>query len=464
MLRETGEIPATTDVLVLGAGIAGHCAALAAAESGASVLFLEKSSQPGGSSAIAGGAFVFCGTDLQVAAGQRDSIDALRRDLLESGKSKNNPELLDAFLANQLETYDFLRNYGVKFQLYMPPAPTIARAHTTGTGRAVTSLHMAARAHKNIQYFSKSAAVRLRRSPGSDRVDAAVVYFGGRELEIVAQKGVILATGGFSRNRDLLQIYAPELVDAVKHGGIANTGDGLMMASDLGAGHADLGYVTGSFGGAICNYPNVVNSANEIPPLLFSFLEGGILVNKHGHRFVDEGQSYKALSNIGMTQPEGIGFQIFDHKLMQSSVDDTSVNNYKEGLIGGYIHAADTIAELASKMEIDPSALEATVARYNADVAANADSQFGRTSNLVSIDTAPYYIAASANALTSTYGGITIDAGMKVLDWFGAPIEGLYAAGEVVGGFHGAGYYSASSLSSAATFGRLAGQAAAAGT
>lgn len=462
MLREVGDIPTETDVLVLGAGIAGHCAALAAAESGARVLFLEKSSQPGGSSAIAGGAFVFCGTDLQSEAGVHDSIDALRDDLLESGQSKNNLALVDAFLANQLETYDFLRNHGVKFQLYIPPAPAIARAHITGTGRAVTTLHMAARAHPSIQFFSKSAAVRLRRSRETGSVDGAFVYFGDRELEIAVRNGIVLATGGFSRNRDLLQIYAPELVDAVKHGGVGNTGDGLLMASDLGAGHADLGYVTGSFGGAICNYPNVVAKANEVPPLLFSFLEGGILVNKHGRRFVDEGQSYKALSNIGMAQPEGIGFQVFDQKLMQSSVDDTSVNNYREGLIGGYIQTADTIAELARKMEIDPLALETTVARYNADVAANADSQFGRTKNLVPIDTAPFYIAASANALTSTYGGITADPGMMVLDWYGSPIHGLYAAGEVVGGFHGAGYYSASSLSSAATFGRLAGEAAAA--
>lgn len=462
MLRETGDIPAETDVLVLGAGIAGHCAALSAAESGAKVLFLEKSSQPGGSSAIAGGAFVFSGTDLQSEAGQEDSIDALRCDLLESGKSKNKVELIEAFLAHQLETYNFLRSHGVKFQLYIPPEPAVARAHITGTGRAVTNLHMAARAHANIQYFSKSAGVRLRRSSEGGRVDGAFIFFGDREVAINVNNGVILATGGFSRNRDLLEIYAPELVDAVKHGGVGNTGDGLIMASDLGAGHADLGYVTGSFGGAICNYPNIVAKANEIPPLLFSFLDGGILVNKHGHRFVDEGQSYKALSSIGMSQPEGIGFQIFDQKLMENSIEDTTVNNYNEGLIGGYIQTADSIAELALKMGIDPAALEATVERYNTDVATNSDSQFGRTKNLILIDTAPYYIAASANALTSTYGGITTDACTKVLDWFGVPIKGLYAAGEVVGGFHGAGYYSASSLSSSATFGRLAGLAAAA--
>ncbi len=292
-------------------------------------------------------------------------------------------------------------------------------------------------------------------------MDGATVFFGGREAEIDVTGGVVLTTGGFSRSRELLQTYAPELADAVKHGGIANTGDGLMMATDLGASHADLGYVTGSFGGGIRNYPKAVYDADEIPPLLFSFLRGGILVNKDGVRFINEGQSYKKISNIGMEQPEGIGFQLFDQQLMDSSTYDTSVNNYKEGLIAGYIQQADTIGEAAGKMGIDPATLEDTVAQYNRDALAGVDTRFGRKVGLMVIDKPPYFIAASANAITSTYGGIRTDANMAVLDWFEEPIVGLYAAGEVVGGFHGAGYYSATSLSSSAAFGRQAGKSAA---
>ncbi len=457
MLREEGDIPEKIDVLVLGAGMAGHCAALAAAEQGASVLLLEKSGQPGGSSAIAGGAFVFCGTDEQKAAGQNDSIEALKRDLLQSGKGKNNVELIDHFLETQLDTYNFLRDHGVKFQLHTVPEPAISRVHVTGTGKAISTLHMAVLAAPNIQFFSKSAGMRLQRSAETERIEGAHVMFGDREVYVEVRGGIVLATGGFSRSRELLAIYAPELENAVPHGGIANTGDGLMMASDLGSGHADLGYVSGSFGGGIRNYPNAEQKSDEIPPLLFSFLEGGIMVNKHGVRFVDEGQSYKALSSIGMEQPEGIGFQIFDHKLMQKSHEDTSVNNYKEALLAGYIQTADTLAELAVKMEIDPLVFQRTVELYNKGVADGIDREFNRRANLISIDQPPYYIAATGNTVTSTYGGITIDGDMSVLDWFGVPIEGLHAAGEVAGGFHGAGYYSASSLSSSATFGRSAG-------
>jgi fumarate reductase flavoprotein subunit len=210
-------------------------------------------------------------------------------------------------------------------------------------------------------------------------------------------RAVVLASGGFSRSSKLLQAYAPELVDAVKHGGIANTGDGLIMATALGAGHADLGYVSGSFGGAIRNYPNVVRNDDEIPPLLFAFNSGAIIVNKNGVRFANEAQSYKVLSGICMTQPDGLGFQIFDEKVMSGSLAGTSVNNFKEALADGYIQTAGSIGELAKLMGIDPTALEVTIARYNKDAVSGLDSQFGRkaaSGALMRIDTPPYYRGA----------------------------------------------------------------------
>ena len=457
MLREDGTPPDTIEVLVLGAGIAGHCAALAAAEAGAEVLLLEKSAHAGGSSAMAGGGFAFSGTDLTVAAGQDDSIDAFRRDLFASGQNRNNPVMIERFLKNQLEAYEFLKSHGVKFQIY----DAVPRIHTTGTGRAVTNLHLAARAHPRIRFFSKSAGMRLDRSRPDGPVDLATIAYGDQERTITATRGIVLATGGFSRSREMLRIFAPELLDAVKHGGVANTGDGLMMATMVGAGLADLGYVTGSFGGAIRNYPQGVQGADEVPPLLFAFQSGGIIVNRNARRFINEDQSYKTLSPAGMQQPGGIGFQIFDEKLIRLSMAESSVNNYAEALHGDYLRTANSIADLAELMGLDPEAVQATIDRYNRDVAAGADSEFGRTKDLMAIDTPPYYIAATANALTSTYGGITTDGDMAVIDWLGQSIAGLFAAGEVVGGFHGAGYYSASSLSSSATFGMCAGRAAA---
>ncbi len=458
MLREEADLPARTDVLVLGAGIAGHCAALAAAEAGAQVVLLEKSGQPGGSSAIAGGAFALTGTDLQRAAGVEESIAAYRADLFTSGKGKNDPVLVDLFLRHQLEAYDFLRAHGVKFAFQPTPPPTPMRIHSTGTGRAISNLHVAARAHPGIRFFTRSAATRLVRSPATGRVEGAEIFFGDREATVTAGCGTVLATGGFSRSRELLQVFAPELTGSIKHGGPANTGDGLMMASALGAALVDMGYVSGSFGGGIRDYPATVADAQEVPPLLFAFLEGAIMVNKHGRRFVDEAQSYKTLSATGLEQPEGIGFQLFDAKLMRGSLADTSVNNYREAMLAGYIREADTIADLAAAMEIDAATLQETVARYNRDVANGRDTEFGRAASLMAIDEPPFYIAPTGNALTSTYGGIAVNGELAVTDWLGQVIPGLYAVGEVVGGFHGGGYYSASSLASSATFGMVVGR------
>ncbi|GLI96659.1 FAD-dependent oxidoreductase [Sphingobium sp. BS19] len=457
MLHETDDIPLSADVIVFGAGIAGHCAALAAAEYGLQVLLLEKASQAGGSSAMAGGGFIFAGTDLMKEAGYDDGPEELRERLFLSGKNKNNPDLVDAYVNHQLEAYEFLKKHGAKFKL----SAMDRCLHETGTGRVITNMHMAARAHSNIIYASKCAGMKLFRDAENGRVKEAMVAFGDRIMAIEARRGVVLATGGFSRSRELLGIFAPELLDAVKHGGVANTGDGIIMACDLGAGLADLGYVSGSFGGAIRNYPHGVQGADEVPPLLFSFMAGGIMVNVEGRRFVNEGQNYKALGSAGMRQTGGVAFQIFDAKLLNTAIDDSSVNNYPEGIANGYIRTADTIPDLAASMQIDPVVLEQTIDRYNASVCSGSDPDFGRTSNLIPVDTPPYCIAASANALTSTYGGITTNRDMAVVDWMGEPIPGLFAAGEVVGGFHGAGYYSGTSLSSSSTFGMLAGRAAA---
>jgi len=156
-----------------------------------------------------------------------------------------------------------------------------------------------------------------------------------------------------------------------------------------------------------------------------------------------------------------VAFQIFDSKLLATGLEDSSVNNYPEGIAAGYILQADTIPELAAHMQIDAAALEATIERYNTNVRNGSDPDFGRTNNLVTVDTPPYCIAATANALTTTYGGIAANGDMAVVDWLGEPIPGLFAAGEVVGGFHGGGYFSGTSLSSSSTFGMLAGRAAA---
>ncbi|MFK4539755.1 succinate dehydrogenase/fumarate reductase flavoprotein subunit [Bradyrhizobium ottawaense] len=243
----------STDVLVCGSGLAGHCAALAAAECGAEVVLIEKTASAGGSSALAGGGFAFAGTDLQAARGIVDGPEALRRDMSEVGGGKADPALIETYVARQLETYEWLRSNGVVFSLGISSTPgAVPRVHSTAQGAAIKALHMRVEAENRIQYVDRTAAGRLITVDGA--VVGALVNVDGAPKEIQARKGVILATGGFSRSARLIETYAPGLSAAFKLGGTGNTGDGLLMAGRVGAGQADMGYITATFGVAASRF------------------------------------------------------------------------------------------------------------------------------------------------------------------------------------------------------------------
>ncbi|MBR0987978.1 FAD-dependent oxidoreductase [Bradyrhizobium liaoningense] len=457
----------STDVLVCGSGLAGHCAALAAAECGAEVVLIEKTASAGGSSALAGGGFAFAGTDLQAARGVVDGPEALRRDMSEVGGGKADPALIETYVARQLETYEWLRSNGVVFSLGISSTPgAVPRVHSTAQGAAIKALHMRVEAENRIQYVDRTAAGRLITVDGA--VVGALVNVDGAPKEIQARKGVILATGGFSRSARLIETYAPGLSAAFKLGGTGNTGDGLLMAGRVGAGQADMGYITATFGVAASRFPDTEQGPDEDSVLLFPIYRGAIMVNRDGVRFADESANYKSLSASCARQPNGIAFQLFDSKVMAQSASTSSINNYEGALKRGLILTALDLDQLGQMIGVPEGALRQTVLRYNRDLLdGGVDRDFGRrapaygsASPLSGIDTAPFYAFPCANAITATYCGLTVNSRMQVLDVFGEIIPGLFAAGEILGGFHGRSYLSGSALGKAAISGRVAGAAA----
>lgn len=463
-------IPQEIDVLVMGAGLAGLCAAIAAAEAGLSVLLLEKAGQFGGSSALAAGGFTFAATDLQKQVGVEDDPRALGQDLLKAGNAMNDPALVDLFVARQLQAYEFLRDHGVKFTLNdKVPKGIVPRIHAAGPGQAVKALHAVAISTPGITLVTNAAGKRLIRAESGGRVVGALIQHAGQDISVRARRAVVLATGGFSRNRELLATYAPELLAGFTHGGLANTGDGLIMATALGAKHRDLGYVAGTFGGAV-TYPELPDrGAPKNHPLVFATAAGAILVNTRGERFADESLNYKAISALGSQQPDGIALQILDSAMLDRWTPNGGAQDggkAKREIVDGLMKKADSIRELAALLDIDADTLEATVARYNADARTGLDRQFGRRTDrydegpAMCIDKPPYYAIAVGNMVTSTYGGVCVNARMEVIDVFDQRIEGLLAAGELVGGFHGASYLSGSALSKAAVSGLEAARTA----
>lgn len=447
------------DVIVVGAGLAGYRAALEAAALGADVALLEKLPQGGGSTVESGGAFAFCGTDFQAAAGVEDDTDLLLADLRAEHSTAERRSLLEVYARGQLAEYAYLRALGITFyDLQKLFGHTVARCHRADPRLVLQSLHQAAESHDAIQcLFSTPAALLERDSDGVVR--RVVASRNGQRLRLHAQKGIILASGGFSRARELLTLFQPRLAGAVLAGGAGNTGDGIRMAWQHGADLADVGFVRGSFG------VHVSPEGASFGPL-YAVARGAIAVNKAGERFVDESLSYKLLGDACLAQPEAVAFQIFDAGIMADSHPKTAVFNFRRALEAGLLVEAGSIAELAVAIGVPSDRLEATIRSYNADAEQGYDGKFGRTTlsgaygSIRPIVHAPYYAFASTTVVTGTYAGIRINSDMAVLDVYGHPIGGLYAAGEVTGGFHGEAYTPGTALVMALVFGAAAASSA----
>jgi fumarate reductase flavoprotein subunit len=452
------KIKSEADIIVIGAGAAGLVAALTAADAGAEVLLLEKMPSPGGSSRICGGLLAFAGTDIQRAHGIEDSSELLFQDLMEVGRHENDPAIVRAYTDNQLDTYAWLRAQGVRFA----PRPdassgqSVPRCHGVDPDAMINTLVDHVSQRSNIAFLTAAAARRLLR--GGDRIAGVRVEHGGGMTDVMARKAVIVTAGGFTRNAELLKTFVPKQAKAWVSGGEGNTGDGLLMAWQMGAGVRDVAFIQGTFG----KHPTNHTCRHS----LLSVYKGAIAVNQRAARFVDESLSYKLLGTASLEQEGDYTWQIFDRPIYDSHEEEVSIFDVRHRQADGMLIEADTLDELAAKTGLDPRALGETVARYNAHVRAGGDPDFHRRhlvhnhGALVPIATPPFYAHASTAALYGTYCGVTVDPSMQVLDVFGAPIPGLRAAGEVVAGFHGAAYMTGSAFGKAVIFGRLAARAA----
>ena len=447
------------DVIVIGGGNSGLPAAMTAHDKGAKVIVLETSSGMASSLAMIAGGTPFAGTDIQKKQGIKDSADQLYEEAIKV--SGGDPGLWRAIADRQLETYNFLKSLGAKPELVLlAPGHLVRRSiKFEGHGPALCKVLRKAAEDRGLDIRNKHRAEKLIVDPGKGRVIGVRAKSGNKVLNFRAKKAVILTTGGFVSNPELLKEYGPEYAGLSPTAPPTHQGDGLKMAMAVGAATAGIGM-------AVCPSMSVFYDTGHH---LTGSGYGGIMVDKDGKRFCNETTDSLETYTIRYKQlikgePTGLHYSIYDEEIKQDSTGPEPKNEK--------IYSSPTIVGLAKAMGLDPKALKATMDEYNSDIAKYGyDRKFGRklqgmrhpNEKVRKLDKPPYYGIKCKICLTSMKGGLKINPKNQVLDQFGDVIPGLYAAGEIAGGLMGipSHYYTGTMTLQAFTQGRIAGDVAA---
>lgn len=275
----------------------------------------------------------------------------------------------------------------------------------------------------------------------------------GNKYEFTSKDGVILATGGYSQNKEMRQKSAPHLTpEMVSTNQPGATGDGIVIATRHGADTTGMNYVQ--------VYPLATPGTGALQGRArkMSGLDDVIDVNKNGERFVKEDARRDEFVAAIKKQPGGVVYDINDSSIVKPL---NSFNEDVETLVSiGRIYKADSLADLAKQLGMPADKLEATVAEFNKMVEAKNDPKFGRKLFDRPIVKPPFYATPRAPSIHHTMGGLQISTNAQVLDKKGKPIPGLYAAGEVTGGIHGSNRLGGNATADVLTFGRIAAKSA----
>lgn len=481
------------DVVVVGFGGAGACAAIEAAKAGASVLLLEKTDVPGGSTAISGGIILAAGTPLQKSVGIEDTPEEMFKYVKACGQGRADDALIKVVCDTSAENIKWLEGMGAEFPKellamsgmedepeYAKITPPKKRGHRCkGTGSALFKvLYNAVKADKNIRIMTNTEGVRLITKPAATEANCEVIGIvakrAGKTAAIRARKGVVLTTGGImsgDATKAWLNDYSPDIALTVPAGSLNATGDGYRMGVACGAALSGL-----NTGGCL---PSVMFPGQKMGGIVYINIWGlpNLYVRQDGTRFCNEGAYYVLVSEEMFDKKATTAYCIFDSEATKKALDmvpkgieatrtlalGVDPRNMEKGVAGGYVWKGDTIGELARNIGIDPGALEKTIATYNGNVEKGKDPDFNRKKGLGPVKTPPFYAFKIHVGTVCHDGGLKINTKAQVLDAFGTVIPRLYAAGRDSVGFFGGRYPgSGGAITDLLAFGRIAGRTVAA--
>ena len=445
------------DVLVIGAGACGLCAAIAAHDKGLSVAIVEKTERPGGNSALSTGSVPAANSRFQREAGIDDDAERYFRDLMGIAGDTDNEQLVRRMTAVSAETVEWLIDeVGCRMELitaYKHIGHSVSRLHAPKSRRGIDLVDdlVAAVEKRDIPLAVGNSAVRL--IVEDDRVYGVVVDAGkGEEMEIRA-RAVVLASNGFGNNRPLVERFIPEIAGAQYFGAPGSDGEAIVWGEELGAAMQNMEAYQG--------YAAVADPHGSI--LSWTTVEkGGVIVDEKGERFGDESLGYSGFAKNVLAQGQH-AFAIFDQRIFEIAMAE---EEFAELWEHKGLKKADTVEDVANAQGIDGKAAAKAVEAYNAAASQGGTDAHSRTSFGLAPLQAPFYSCRVVPALFHTQGGLSIDDDARVLRQDGSVIAGLYAGGGAAAGISGRagalGYASGNGLLTATALGRLAALAAAA--
>lgn len=434
------------DLIIVGAGGAGMTAALEAKAKGLNPVIFEKMPIAGGNTLKASSGMNASETKFQKEQGIEDSNDVFFEETLKGGHGTNDQELLRYFVDNSSSAIDWLDSIGITLNnLTITGGMSQKRTHRPEDGSAVGQFIVNGLV-KNVQeqkipLFVNADVIHITNQDG--KVNGVKVVFNGKDEKTITSKAVVITSGGFGANMDLITQVRKDLAGYVTTNQEGSTGDGIKLVEEQGGTTVDMDQIQ--------IHPTVEQSDSYLIGEAVRG-EGAILVSSKGNRFTNELDTRDNVSAAINGLPEKSAFLIFDAGVKSRA---KAIEQYEKM---GFVVEGKTIEKLAEKINVPKDALKSTLDTWNDAVGNKKDTEFGRTTAMDhDLSNKPYYAIKIGPGIHYTMGGVKINTNTEVLNKNGQPISGLYAAGEVTGGLHGQNRIGGNSVGEIIVFGRQAG-------
>ena len=444
-------------LLIIGAGAAGLCAALTAKEAGVETVVVEREATPSGSTALSAGLIPAAGTRFQRAKGIHDHPKLLAADIAHKANGEVDPAVVNAIAEDSATLVEWLADrHGLPFDVidnFNYPGHSSLRMHglPSRTGRELIDRLRTAAELNDIVILSRSVAERLLANAEGQVTGVEIARPDGTR-ERIGCDALILACSGFGGNPDLVRRHIPEMASAIYFGHPGNRGHAVIWGSELGAQLTHLGSYQGH--GSVATPHNILISWAVV-------MQGGIQVNREGHRFNDETRGYSEQAAEVLRQPDGIAWDVFDARIATVA---RQFEDFQQAERAGAVLTADTVEDLGDAMHIPVAAFVAAWKEVENLKLAGGQDRFGRKFLADQLCGPPYHAAKVTGALFHTQGGLAVDPTGRVKRKNGTGFPNLFAAGGAATGVSGstaAGYLSGNGLLTATVLGHLAGESAA---